>query len=47
MSTQPVNPGPPLARPPNLAPAAVSDVLLWWLVGLLIVVVIVGAVLAI
>ncbi|MCV7092841.1 hypothetical protein [Mycobacterium interjectum] len=47
MSTQPGNPGPPLARPPNLAPTTVSDALLWWLVGLLILVVIVAAVLAI
>lgn len=47
MSTQPGNPSPPLARPPNLAPPADPDVLLWLVVGLLIVVVIVAAILAI
>ncbi len=47
MSTQPGYPGRPLPRPPNMAPAAVSDALLWWLVGLLCVVVIVAAALAI
>ncbi len=47
MNTQPGYPGRPLPRPPTLSPTADPDALLWWVVGLLIVVVIVGAILAI
>jgi hypothetical protein len=46
MSTQPGHPR-PLARPSNLSPTADPDALLWWVVGLLILVVVVAAILAI